>query len=241
MEFYEKTIIVNKKLTFNSGINWLKSSFITFREQPLQFMTLEFFAIIFSFLPLIGSFLQPLFSSRFLLLANNVEMRKHIFVKDIFVGLFSHSNLMRLSFINFLFNVCLLLANYIFKINSNNMFNILLFTILPTFIITMLIWFAPVLCIFDDLQPFHAMRLSFKAVSSNLFAMLIFSIVIFAISILLLVPLLLLFYWIWNYTHSFLFLSPIVLLGLRFWFIWGSILNITVYFSYKDLFIKYSK
>lgn len=241
MESYKKIIIINKNLTFNSGINWLKQAFITFREQPIQFMVLEFFSVVFSFLPLLGSFLQPLFSSRFLVLANHVNMRKHILVKDIFSNLFAYPNLIKLSFINFLLNIMVLLAHYVFKINNTNVLNMLLFTMLPTLIITMLIWFAPALCIFDNLQPFQAMSLSFKGVSSNLFAMLIFSIVISAISILFLLPCLLLSYWIWSYTHNTLFIIPIVLLGLVFWFIWGSILNLTVYFSYKDLFINYNK
>ena len=241
MESYTKTIIVNKKLTFNSGLSWLRNAFVVFREQPLQFMLLDFFSIIFSFLPLIGSLLQPIFSGRFLVLTNNINVRKPIFIRDIFAGLFSHPNLMKLSFINFLLNVSLLIANYIFKVNSANIFNVLLFTMLPTLIIAMLIWFSPALCIFDDLEPFSAMNLSFKGVSSNLFAMLIFSIIISAISILVLGPFLFLSYLTWSYTHNILFIVPIILLGLIFWVIWGSILNIAVYFSYKDLFILINK
>lgn len=241
MGSYKKTIVINKELTFNSGLSWLRNAFIVFREQPLQFMLLELFNIIFSFLPLVGSFLQPLFLGRFLVLANNVNLRKPIFIREIFAGLISHPNLTKLAFINLLLNFSLLIVNYIFKVNSANMFNLILFTMLPTLIITMLIWFSPALCIFDNLETFSAMSLSFKGVSSNLFAMLVFSIVISAISILVIGPFLFLSYWTWSYTHNILFIVPIILLGLIFWFIWGSILNIAVYFSYKDLFINYNQ
>jgi hypothetical protein len=236
----DKNIIINKKLTFNSGINWLKKSFVIFREQPIQFIILEFFAILVIFLPFMGAFLQPFFGARFLLLANKVGQNKPILLKDIFREFFISSGLIRLSVINFLLNILLLLVNYIFKINNSSILNIVLFGVLPTIVTTMLIWFAPALVIFDKILPFRAMMLSFRGVSSNLFAMLIFSIVISAISIIIIVPFIILGYFISQHFHI-IFVIPVVIIGVFIWLFWGAILNITTYFAYKDLFINYNR
>jgi hypothetical protein len=238
---YDKSVSVNYKLTFNSGINWLKKSFVVLREQPLQFIILEFFTILCSFLPFLGAFLQPLCIGRFLLLTSKVNRKQDILLKDIFSGLFSPPNLIRLAFINFLLNVALLFLNYIFKINSTNIVGILFFSVLPTIFITMLMWFAPALIIFDRLLPFRAMILSLKGISSNIFAMLIFSIVISAISLLIIVPFGFLSYWLWQHFHSVFIIAPIAILGILLWLIWGAILNITIYFAALDLFISYEK
>jgi uncharacterized membrane protein len=80
--------------------------------------------------------------------------------------------------------------------------------------ILMLIWFAPLLVVFDGLAPVEAMRLSFSACLKNVLAFLVYGASLLALWIIATVP---------------LFLGLVVLLP---------VVICSVYASYKDVFVS---
>lgn len=217
------TITVNKNLELKSGLEWVKQSFFTFRERPLQFIILALFTTLISFLPLVGAFISPLLVARFAAMAEKVEHQEAVRVSMLFDGLFANRTIVRLGFLSFCLNAIISIAHALtefylrkngFEIGSQ-INSITLIFIIPTLILGYAMWLSPVICLYHpDIHPKSAMWLSIKAGLYNIPTILCYSIIILVLTILAILP---------------------VGLGLL---IWLPILNIAVYHIYKSIFLN---
>ena len=81
-------IKINRNIELKASLEWIKLSFIIFREKPLQFILLGLVNFLMGLLPLFGAFISPLFIARFAQLTEKVQHNEDIKVSSIFKNLF---------------------------------------------------------------------------------------------------------------------------------------------------------
>ncbi len=214
---------INRRVELKSGIEWIKSSFITLRESPLQFIILGVCSTLISLMPALGAFMAPLFLAKFASLTVMVERRETIRLSSIFDGFFTNKTVLRLAFLNFCLNTLLLIVQYIVESGLKSYgidlaaqsTSIMLAFFIPILLLQVALWLSPVICFFHpDIQPLQAMWLSIKACCFNVVTLFLYSLLVLFFTILAIVP-----------------------LGLGL-LIWLPMLNIVTYFIYKSMFIN---
>lgn len=217
---------INKNVKLKLSLEWIKRSFVTFREYPVQFIILGIFTILIIFLPFLGAFLTPLFVAQFMVLLTKVENHQGFKVSEIFNGFFSRRSIVRLAFINFCLSAIIVMAQYLVETNmapnissegvvsiSTSLFTVVFMLLMLLLQVAM--WLSPIICLkHDDVSPREAMWWSLKATFYNVPTLFIFSILVIAITLLSVLP---------------------VGLGLL---VWIPILNITSYYVYYSLFTQ---
>jgi uncharacterized membrane protein len=217
-------LVINKNVEVKLSLEWVKRSFVTFREYPLQFILLAIVATIIGLLPFIGAFMTPLFVAQFMVLTEKVESHQPFLLSEVFRGLFSKKIIVRLAFINFCLSATLVTAQYLVELLVTPYMqgvSAASFITSPSSIIFMPLililqvsmWLAPIICLTNkDISPFGAMWWSLKVTCYNVPVLFVYSILITALTLLALLP-----------------------LGLGL-LIWLPILNITSYYVYYSLF-----
>lgn len=213
-------ITINRNVDLKASLEWIKLSFIIFREKPLQFILLGLVNFFMGWLPLFGAFMSPLFIARFAELVEKVERNEDVKVSDIFKNLFIHRTVVSLAFINFsLYAVIFIAQNILESIlnkygieNRITRFEIMSLFFIPVIILQMAMWLAPIICLYNEIKPFSAMYLSIKAGLYNIQTLLMYAILILGFTALAIIP---------------------IGLGL---IVWLPILNITNYFVYCYMF-----
>ncbi|MDQ5921809.1 MAG: hypothetical protein QG673_1868 [Pseudomonadota bacterium] len=221
---------INRAVEIKSSMEWLKLSFVTFREKPLQFIILGIVSSIIGLIPGFGAFLTPLFNAKFAQLTARVERNQPVLMSMLFENLFANKNVVRLAFINLciatiIFTLQYFVENYLGGISLDSSsaaadaitihgsLTTLLYVI-PMMILQLSMWMSPLICLYNqDISPFQAMWLSIKACGVNIVTMLFYSLLVLFFSILAIIP-----------------------FGLGL-FIWLPMLNIVSYFIYKSLFV----
>ncbi len=216
-------LTINRNIELRSGIEWIKASFIILRERPVQFVVLGLFSTFISLIPLLGAFMQPLFTARFASLAASVERGDAVHFSTIFDDFFANKIIFRLAFLNFCLNTFLFILQYLVNSSlkakgadlSTYSTNISLVFFIPIILLQLALWLSPIICLYNqDIQPLHAMWLSIKACSFNVVTLLLYSLIAIFFTLLAVLP---------------------FGLGLL---IWLPMLNIITYFIYKSMYIK---
>ena len=236
-------LTLNKHIKLKNSILWLKNSFLVFREHPLQFLCLEIIAFLVTLLPFLGAFFTPLIMARFMYCSNKVVNHDHLSIREIFANFFTHKNVVRLGFINFLLNALILFGQYFLDNNNTDVMssasvksaiNLTLLSI-PTIILTMSMWLSPAICLFHrHISPKIAMKLSIQACFVNILTLLAFSILLAGLSAIIMLPL---FYFgiiIWNSMHNLYVIIPFGIVAYIICMVWFAILNISTYFIYSS-------
>ena len=218
---------INRSAGMTLGVEWIRSSFFIFREKPLQFIVLGISAVIAGILPFLGAFMTPLFVAKFAILTRKVEKKQTVLFSSIFEGFFANRVVIKLAFINFLINATILCVQYLIEPNLKDIDKIdvtsphsitVLLLFVPIILLQISMWLSPLICLFhNNISPFQAMWLSFKACSFNIVTLLLYSLLVIIFTLIAILPL---------------------CLGLL---IWVPMLNIIVYFIYKSLIIPNTK
>ena len=103
---------VQNKLQLGIAWHWVKFSFATFREKPINFISFGLAFMLFSILPFIGSFFSVLIIARIYLSADKVGKNTPFGLGLNFAELFKQRNLVRFAIFNMFFD---LLAMSIFQ------------------------------------------------------------------------------------------------------------------------------
>lgn len=215
-------LIINRNVELKSSIEWIKLSFNTFREKPLQFITLGLFSTLLGLMPLFGAFMTPLFIAKFARLTAKVENNEPVLFSSLFEDLFANKLVVRLAFVSFCFNAIIFISQYlidnILKQRgvdiSNPSSGVMLIFFIPSMILQIAMWLSPLICLYNtDITPLQAMWLSIKACGTNIATLLIYSLMVLFFTLLAILP-----------------------LGLGL-LIWLPMLNIVAYFIYKSMFV----
>lgn len=237
-----QNITIRRDLKLKFSLLWLKRAFITFREKPLHFLILEIFTSVFSLLPFLGAFMSIIFMGRFMYCANKVADQMPFTIGQMFKSLFSNKILLRLAFLNFSLNTAILLAQYLADVQFQNTNSIspnifTLFLAIPTLVLSVSMWLAPALCLFNSgLEPKGAMWFSLKVCFHNILVLLAYLVLVAGISLIVLLPLLLILLKLWSMTHSLYIIIPIAIVAYLISLIWFAILNISTYYVYSFVF-----
>ncbi len=213
-------IKINRNIELKASLEWIKLSFIIFREKPLQFILLGLVNFLIGLLPLFGAFMSPLFIARFAQLTEKVQLNEDIRVSSIFKNMFINRTLVNLAFINFFLYAIILIMQTLLEnmldsygvSNKITRFEIMLLFFIPVLILQMAMWLAPIICLYNEVKPSTAMWLSIKAGFYNIQTLLMYAILILGFTALAIIP-----------------------LGLGL-IIWLPILNITNYFVYHYMY-----
>jgi hypothetical protein len=216
-------LLINRTVELKSSIEWIKSSFSTLREKPLQFIVLGIFSTLIGLLPIFGAFMGPLFIARFARLTQKVENNEPILFSTLFDDFFANKMVVKLAFVNFFITSAIFIAQYFVEgvlkqrgidVSSPGSIIMLIF-FLPVLLLQVAMWLSPLICLYnEDITPFQAMWLSIKATGFNIATMLIYTVLVIFFTLLAIIP-----------------------LGLGL-LIWLPMLNIVTYFIYKSLFIS---
>jgi uncharacterized membrane protein len=221
-----ENIALNKEVELKASLEWIKKSFYTFREQPLQFIVLGIIGTLSSIVPLWGAFISPIFTAHFALLTDKLHQGKFTKFTEIFKGFFDKPLVIRLAFLSFCFNASIFLLQYLIenKVLQNNQSNYLeigsfsiswlLLFLFPVLLLQMALWLSPVICLkHPEIKPLRAMWLSIKVGFYNVPTLLLYFLIVLTFTILAIIP---------------------IGLGLL---IWMPILNITSFYIYKSAFV----
>jgi uncharacterized membrane protein len=216
-------LLINRSLELKLSIEWIKASFATFREKPLQFIVLGIFSTLVSLMPLFGAFMMPLFVTRFAVISRKIEQNEPVLFSTIFDDFFAHRQVLILAFINFAITAIIFIVQYIAEhtlkqhgidITAPGSLLMLIFFI-PALILQMALWLSPLICLYNnDIEPLPAMWMSLKACGFNVVTFLIYSLLVIFFTVLAIVP---------------------IGLGLL---VWLPMMNIVTYFIYKSVFIR---
>lgn len=214
---------INRKVELKSSIEWIKSSFNTFREKPLQFMVLAIFSTFIGLMPVFGALMTPLFIAKFAKITQKIENGEEVLFSTLFDGLFSDKLVVRLAFLNFFINTIIFVFQYLVEnilrsrgidVSKPGSIVVLIFFI-PVIILQISMWLSPLICLNnEDVTPLRAMWLSLKVFGYNIVTLFIYSVLVIFFTLLAILP-----------------------LGLGL-LIWLPMLNIVIYYIYKSLFIK---
>ncbi|HMT02960.1 MAG TPA: hypothetical protein PKD00_06570 [Burkholderiales bacterium] len=213
-------IKINRNIELKASLEWIKLSFIIFREKPLQFILLGLVNFLMGLLPLFGAFMSPLFIARFAQLTEKVQHNEDIKVSSIFKNLFINRTIVNLAFINFFLYAIILIMQTLLEnmldsygvSNKITRFEIMSLFFIPVLILQMAMWLSPIICLYNEVKPSTAMWLSIKAGLYNIQTLLMYAILILGFTALAILP---------------------IGLGL---IIWLPILNITNYFVYQYMY-----
>jgi hypothetical protein len=225
-------IEINNKIELRYSIDWIHKGFSVFRAKPLHFIVLSLLKLLLSQLPIIGSFFSILFSAQFARNVHKLEQSQEFNFSQLLAGLYSNHKVTLLALINMLLSTVvillqgLLLPNITTLINNSNLPNIttlinnsntliMLFVIIIISIILQLaMWFAPLICLYNNVSCWQAMRLSLTGLAiHNTATFIVFGVLVMFFTIIAIIP---------------------IFLGL---FIWIPTMNIMNYFIYKQVFI----
>lgn len=227
---------------FSRGLDWISEGFALFRQNPLVWIVnvVIFLAISMglSVIPLLGAIasmlLQPVLVAGMLLGCQALERGEELRIEHLFDGFKQHSN--PLLMVGLLTALASLAVGFIvFLIVGGTvglsilggaadmpalavggaMVGFLLSGLvgLALFVpVTMAVWFAPALVVFNNMQPVDAMKASFLACWSNMLPFLLYGLVVFVLSVLAMIP-----------------------LGLGL-FVLGPVVVASVYAGYRDIF-----
>ena len=237
-------LTIKKNLKLNVSLDWLKQAFITFREQPIQFIILEIFYSLFMFAPFIGAFVTPLIVAKFMQISHRVRNNEQILLKDIFKNMFASGMVVRLAFLNFCLSAIILLAQYLLESNSVASIenaplavsSTALLLAIPTLILGIAMWLSPAICLNDNVNPRAAMWLSLKASAVNILPLLLYSIIIAGISVVVIIPVVGVLVWLWSALHSVVIVGLFAVIGYLICVVWFTIMNISTYFVYASIF-----
>ena len=214
---------IHRKVELKSSIEWIKSSFNTFREKPLQFMVLAIFSTFIGLMPVFGALMTPLFIAKFAKITQKIENGEEVLFSTLFDGLFSDKLVVRLAFLNFFINTIIFVFQYLVEnilrsrgidVSKPGSIVVLIFFI-PVIILQISMWLSPLICLNnEDVTPLRAMWLSLKVFGYNIVTFFIYSVLVIFFTLLAILP-----------------------LGLGL-LIWLPMLNIVIYYIYKSLFIK---
>ena len=227
-------VSINKNLSIKLSLEWIKLSFMTFRECPLQFIALAIIATIVSILPFMGAFMTPLFFmgafmtplfvAQFMVITSQVESGHGCKMSELFKGFFSRNEITKLALVNFFLSTVIILVQYLLEEIITNFIkdatilsivisSLTIFSMLLMLVLQMTMWFAPIICLSNNGIPTRtAMWLSIKATFYNIPTVFIYSLLLVAITSLAILP-----------------------FGLGL-IVWLPILNITTYHVYRNLF-----
>lgn len=216
-------IIINKNVELKCSFEWIKQSFFTFREHPLQFIFLGIFSGLIGLLPFLGSFMSPIFMAKFILMTDQAERGERIPMSSVFEGWFTNPTVVRLAFINFCLNAIIILGQYFFDYKSDAISKslspflytaVITISFIPVILLQVSMWLAPAICALDNtIHPRTAMWLSLKASFYNVPTLVLYSIMVLAFTLLAIIP---------------------FGLGLL---VWIPMLNIIPYYVYHKLFV----
>jgi uncharacterized membrane protein YhdT len=213
-------LVLNKDIELKRSLDWIKDSFVTFRESPVQFIVLGILSTLLGLIPLFGAFVGPIFVAQFIRLARQVELGQKINFSHLMDGMFSNPTVVRLGFLNFMFSAIWIIAQYLAEnwlnrhgVNDISSSYIMLLFFIPMLFVQLAMWLAPVICLFDPQTSLKtALSLSLKAGLYSILTLLCYSILVALFTILAIIP-----------------------LGLGL-LLWVPILNITTYHIYKSMF-----
>ncbi len=215
-------LLINRTVELKASIEWLKSSFTTLREKPLQFIVLGIFSTLIGMMPIFGAFMGPLFTARFACLTQKVENNEPILFSTLFNDFFVNKTVVKLALVNLLITTGFFVIQYLvvgvlkqrgIDESSPGSIVMLICYILPVLVLQLAMWLSPIICLYNEnITPFQAMWLSLKATAFNVATMFIYAILVIFFTLLALIP-----------------------LGLGL-LIWVPMLNIVTYFIYKSLF-----
>ena len=213
-------IVLNRKVPLKASFEWLKRGFIIFREAPLQFIILTIGGTALSFLPLLGSFISPLLTARFALLASSIERKEKISMSNLLVNLFQNRTLLQLAYVNVLFGGLIMLTEH-YVVTSSILLEFSLKTmvyLLVVMIIQTFFWVSPIICEYNrDVKLWEAMLLSFEASMYNVAVMFLYGLLIVTFV-----------------------LGSVVTLGIGL-FVLIPVINVSNYFIYKSFFVIENK
>lgn len=211
-------LVVKKGIQLKSAWEWIKLSFYTFRESPVHFILLSILSTFIGILPMLGSFMGPLFIARFADTARKVEGGEKLTLSTLLSGFFANTTLVRLGFLNFTLSTICLIGQYFIEMyvkslghtaNAAQTMSVLVF-VLPLLILQVAMWISPIICLNNpEIRPVTAMSMSIKVGLYNVATFILYSLLIVVFTILALLP---------------------VGLGL---FIWIPVMNIASYYVYK--------
>lgn len=95
---------VNSQLPLGIAWNWVKASFAIFREKPINFILFALGFVIFSILPIMGSFFAVLVAARIYLTAKYVEDGQPVGVSLNLAMIFRQRNIVSYALFNILFD-----------------------------------------------------------------------------------------------------------------------------------------
>lgn len=214
-------LAINRNVDLKASFEWIKLSFCTFRERPLQFMVLGILSSLLGFIPLFGAFISPIFTAKFATLAAKVEHNQEIKFSSLLDDMFNNKIVLRLAFLSFCLDTIIYLGQYLVEnilrqhgVSGIEGQSILLLFLLPMMVLQLAMWLSPIICLYnEDIEPKSAMWLSIKAGLYNVPTLILYSLLVFVFTLLAILP---------------------IGLGLL---IWLPILNIAAYYIYKHLFI----
>ena len=216
-------LFINKALEIKASITWITDSFKIVREQLLTLILLTIMSTICGTLPFIGAFLAPLFIARFAQITQQIENHEQVLFSSILNDFFSNVNVIKLGFINVIFNLVIISIEYLITNRGLslsdllvNHFILLILLLVIGLLFGIAMWLAPIICIQNPhISPYAAMWLGLKSLCFyNTATFIIFGVLCILCTILAIIP---------------------VLLGLFFWL---PMLNVMPYFIYKSLFIQ---
>lgn len=216
-------LVINRTVELKSALEWIKSSFSTLREKPLQFIVLGIFSTLISLMPAFGAFMAPIFVAKYARLTAQIENNEEVLFSSIFDDLFSNKTVVRLAFVNFCINSLILFGQYFvegyFKEHGMDVttpgFAGMVLLFIPVLLLQASMWLSPLICLYnEEVSPFQAMWLSLKASGLNIALLLLYTLFVIFFTILAILP-----------------------LGLGL-LVWLPMLNIVTYFIYKSLFIQ---
>lgn len=241
---------IPRKLPAGRGVSWLGDAWDVFKQSPLNwvliFLILVAISFLFSLIPFIGAIalyvLYPVFTAGILLACRDQDAGKMLLIERLFAG-FSIPQRNKLMIVGLLYTVSIfaltigimLIVFVLAAIGGGANMEFadtpapsdllqsgagvavtlgVLFSMLLIIPIMMAFYYAPALITFHDLEIVDSLKRSFKGCLRNIVPFLLFGIVIFALSMLMLLTLGL----------GYLVLIPVLM--------------ITLYVSYKDIFLK---
>jgi len=205
-----------KSCLANNGINWVSESWRMFKLQPLIwiaiFLVYMVIMTILWTLPLVSIFsgiIAPLFSAGWMIAAYNCDTSGEVKLDNLFAGFSAQTGaLLILGVISFVLQLAIMIAlgvalvtfigiNQIQDIIANpqlllniipvlSVFSLLYVTLLIPII--MMLWFAPVLVVRHNIEPWDAMKRSFTGCMRNILPLTLYSLLFLALIFLACIP-----------------------------------------------------